>query len=340
MPLDLQRFRDEGYLHVPRIIDDALLDAIDDEYGTALDDRVANWSAQGLLPSRIDDPAPAFADRIVQAAALDGFSPDWLATLDAAMPSAPFRVLRPDDTCQLGPALLRLLTDERLLNVLGELLGDEITASGNQHVRVKLPEAGDSVRRLGAAAATPWHEDAVTHMPEADDSDVITCWVALVDVPIEAGCLVVAPGLHQRDELYLWPLNPEVLDELERAATPVPVAKGDIVLMNKRLPHASLPNRSGRARYSADLRFHPTSHPNDRPWWPAIPVRSADPTAVVRDAVAWRTMWEEAKWSLINAGQAVPGRGDWARSFAHQQVERWDAGDLLRWSLDRNAIER
>ncbi len=81
---------------------------------------------------------------------------------------------------------------------------------------------------------------------------------------------------------------------------PLPVKRGGIVLFHKHNLHSSLPNRSARLRWSADLRYHRAGQPSGRPAFPGFIARSqADPRRELRDPAVWRTLWENARTAIL-----------------------------------------
>lgn len=322
-----------GFAHVSGVIDHRVLDAVEDEMIGALRARCAAWSAAGRVIGASADGPGDLRDRLTEVSTHEGFTSNLLAELDITLPHAPFAVVTDADVFHLGQAVLDLVSDPGLLDLLSGLLGNEITASANQHCRIKLPTpAAHSGQARGAEAPTLWHQDLVTQMPEADDTRLLTCWIAAHDTSKSDGCLVVAPRRHH-DGLLPWPFPDDLIVQLEDEGVPVPARRGDVILMDKRTPHASLPNVSGRARWSFDLRYHPSGEPTDRPWFPAIPVRSAAGSAV-RSAVAWRDRWEAARLALIESGQPIPGRAEWAQPFADAMVRSWTEGSYPRCAQD------
>ena len=325
-----QALAELGCVHISGVIDPQVLDAVEAELSDALRTRADAWHAAGRTQGGLADGSRGLRELLTEAGAIPGFTSDLLAELDITLPHAPFAVVTADDVFHLGNAVLDLITHERLLDVLATLLGDDIVASANQHCRIKLPtrRSDPDGQHRSAEAPTLWHQDLVTQMPEADDSNVITCWVAGHDTKEEDGCLVVVTGRHH-EGLYPWPFSPSFIADLEAQCVPVPARRGDIILMDKRTPHASLPNTSGQARWSFDLRFHPADQLTDRPWYPAIPVRNTS-GPVVRDLADWQTQWEAARDALIEDGRPLPGRPEWSQPFADALISSWAAGGFPR----------
>ncbi|MBF6204205.1 MULTISPECIES: phytanoyl-CoA dioxygenase family protein [Nocardia] len=116
------------------------------------------------------------------------------------------------------------------------------------------------------SAPTPMHIDAPA-FPIAAAPVTLTAWVALVDVPVQRGCLTFIPGSHRwpedaiptvgepyeaRPELRWWP------------HVTVPVRAGDCTFHDARLVHSAGANHTDMARISlatvymdAEAVYHP-----------------------------------------------------------------------------------
>ncbi|MEV5601816.1 phytanoyl-CoA dioxygenase family protein [Streptomyces sp. NPDC052299] len=337
-------FERDGYAVVPGVLAEEDFTAVRDEYTRLLDARAAQWRADGLLTGGEELAGKPFEEHLVALAALPGFDPSLLSELDITLPHMPFTSLQPDSRVHTGPGVLGLLRNPKVLDVVGRLVGEEISASPNQHVRLKLPAPQEG--RFGARrgetmhAPTMWHQDAMTQIPESDDTTLVTCWIPTMDVTEEHGCLLVVPGRHRETKLLPWPMDAGTISELEAEAVPLPVSKGDLVLLHKRTPHGSTVNRSGRLRWSFDFRFYRSSEPSDRPWFPSVTVRSAsDPARATTDAEQWRCEWDEARDMFVRTGQMVPGRREFSQLVADSLIARWESGDLPRLTPPRAAAD-
>jgi len=134
-------------------------------------------------------------------------------------------------------------------------------------------------------------------MPEAEGSDVITCWMPLQRATPEMGCMEVIPGIIETG--YLTHLkeggttiDPDLLPEKEPLI--MDCEQGDIVLMDRFTPHRSRPNISDACRWSLDLRYQPTGQHTGRTGHPDFVVRSQDPSLQMADHATWCQMWQEA----------------------------------------------
>ena len=71
--------------------------------------------------------------------------------------------------------------------------------------------------------------------------------------------------------------------------------KGDVLLMDKMVPHRSTANNTDTVRWSMDLRYQATGTPTGRPWQPDFVARSrANPESEFRDYEEWCRRWVEA----------------------------------------------
>ena len=160
-----------------------------------------------------------------------------------------------------GPAIFRLITHPRLLDVAEELCGPEVIASSVYRLRPKIPHYG--------YGAVPWHQDSSYFEPYCDKALVLTAWVPLVTATEQNGCMWVIPGSHRQ------PVVPHQLHSsgkyLEIAETDLPpgqrvccpVRKGGALLITNRTVHGSFANRSEIVRWSMDLRYQSAVLPNN-----------------------------------------------------------------------------
>ncbi|MBW3625320.1 MAG: phytanoyl-CoA dioxygenase family protein, partial [Armatimonadetes bacterium] len=201
------------------------------------------------------------------------------------------------------PAAFRFMENEHLLDAVESIIGPEITCSPIQHIRAKPPAA-----LSGAGPGfynVPWHQDAGVTWEEAENSDIITCWIPLVDATVETGCMEVMPGAWKGSYLEHQAeggttIRPDLLPDIP--ARPVPVLRGGVIFMHRHTPHSSTPNLSDRVRWSIDLRYQPTGTPTGRPFHPEFVARSREnPESVLTDPEEWSRRWVEA----LNAASGV-----------------------------------
>lgn len=274
----IDRFNHDGYLLIKRVLTDADLQPVIDEYDAVVD-RLAN---DLLAEGRIADPCAGepFETRLASLCRQDE---QTYRDADDLM----------DIASVLGPATFDLLRNARLLDAIEPFVGAEIACSPIQHVRCKLPaDIGDGA----SSYVAPWHQDAQVHTEEADTVFILTVWIPLVDTDERNGCLKVIPGVH-RESRVLWSEGFGVSEANLPAEPPValPMRKGDVLLLHKLTPHCSEPNRTGEIRWSLDLRYQKAGTPSGRSCYPDFVARSrANPDSELTDWTAWKHAWEEA----------------------------------------------
>ena len=273
----LQSFRENGYLVAEGVVTDADLAPVIGEYETWIDRQAGALQAAG----RITDlhTGESFGRRF---AGLYAQTPEIGSGMDIMQ--------------MRGPATFAFLRNPNLLDAVESLIGPEILCSPIQHIRAKPPAA-----LTGEGAGffnVPWHQDAGVTWAEADDSDIVTCWLALVDATVENGCMEVMPdvwaqGFREHQAEGGTTIRPDLLPDT--AARAVPVRKGGLVFMHRHTPHRSTPNFTDAVRWSLDLRYQPVGTPTGRPFHPAFVTRSrSHPETVLTDHAVWDQQWAEA----------------------------------------------
>jgi len=139
------------------------------------------------------------------------------------------------------PAYDRALRHPGILGIVAQLIGPAIRCNG-QKLNLKSAEFGSPVE---------WHQDWAFY-PHTND-DLLAVGIALDDMTLENGCLLVIPGSHQGPILdhhqggrFVGAVTQEGFDD--GAAAPVQLRAGGISIHHARLLHGSLPNTSARPR--------------------------------------------------------------------------------------------
>ncbi|MBT8423354.1 MAG: phytanoyl-CoA dioxygenase family protein [Silicimonas sp.] len=299
LTLDQRQFFDtHGYLVVESVLDDAVLTPVRTEYADLLDGLCADWGIEG----------DRFEDKLTRAYRA-GY--DWFQPMDISLPGDRIAA---DTPMHFGPAVFDMVTAPRLLDLVEDLIGPEITSNPIQHVRIKPPERTLNKDEIRAhVGGTDWHQDRAVALEEADETTMVTVWLAVTDATVENGCLQVVP-----DKGELLPHCPKRQTAIADGhidttqAVPLPVKSGGAVIFHPMTPHASLPNLSDNIRWSFDLRYNVTGQPTGRAHFPEFVARSrSDPDTELRDWRQWRAMWEAARARLA----AQP----------HIDIHRWSA---------------
>jgi phytanoyl-CoA hydroxylase len=154
------------------------------------------------------------------------------------------------------PFLLRLVGDDRLLDVAEQFIGPHIALYG-AHFICKPPRDGKAVA---------WHQDG-SYWP-LDPMEVTTLWLAVTESTPENGCMRIIPGtqhlsLQEMDERHriegamLSGMDQALADESR--AVDLVLNPGDVSVHNPNLIHGSNANTSDRWRRGLTIRYIPTS---------------------------------------------------------------------------------
>ncbi|MEM6467268.1 MAG: phytanoyl-CoA dioxygenase family protein [Pseudomonadota bacterium] len=290
---DITRFNTQGFLVVEDLLEDSLLTRIRAEYAELLDQLYGAWHDEGRVPA----PKGLGFEEKLSAAYRAGC--DWFQPMDISLPN---EQITPQTPMHFGPAVFDMVVHERILDCVEALIGPEITSCPIQHVRIKPPAPQLSKDEVRAhVGQTDWHQDRAVALQEADQTDMVTVWLAITDATEENGCLQVAPNLAEGMLPHCPKRQTAIADGFveEANAVPLPVKAGGALLLHPLLPHSSRPNHSTGFRWSFDLRYSRTGQPTGRAQFPDFIARSrATPQAELRDWRAWRTLWEEARLRL------------------------------------------
>lgn len=303
----VRSFNRDGYLVVEDVLDQVgVLDPVRREYEALLDGLYDGWFAEGRVavpPEELDFWGKLLAGYAVGC--------DWFQPMDISLPGDRIRA---DTPMHFGPAVFDMLTAPRLLDMVECLIGPEITSNPIQHVRIKPPAVGLREGELRAhIMATDWHQDRAVALAEADETQMVTVWLAVTDATVANGCLQVLPKLPDQEILPHCPQKQTAIApgyvEADRAV-PLPVRSGGAVIFHPLTPHGSLDNTTDEFRWSFDIRFNVTGQPTGRAHFPEFVARSRSaPESELKDWRDWRSMWEAARARLA----AVP----------HIDIHRW-----------------
>lgn len=169
----------------------------------------------------------------------------------------------------LLPAFQQLWANERLLNVVEQLIGPDIAAHPVWNLRPKIPH--------NEQTTVPWHQDNAYLDPSCAGTLQPTAWIPLIDATVETGCLQMVSGGHHTgktakhtccvgDTWYVGLEEAEMESTLgvdtERDTVTCDVPMGGVLFFNNCIPHRSLENRSSKIRWSLDLRWQHPNKPN------------------------------------------------------------------------------
>jgi len=315
-------FQENGYLIVEDVIDVDSLDKLWQEYSTKLDDVAKSLKTSGKLSSEFENLP--FDERYV---AMMAESSEVFQHLEISYPLLNENF--PSDVpIHCGEATFEMITNSRLLDVVESILGPELYSNPVQHIRLKPPY--DSVKtdisKNSYVGKTTWHQDQGALLDEANDTQVLTTWVAITDCPEERGCLIAVPKSHRQAELSVHcpgdgiasenyiPSSLLANDQGEKEFVKLPCKRGSVVLLNQYTQHAALNNSSNSLRWSFDLRWNKIGQPTGRPAFPGFVARSrSNPDNELRNHELWAELWHTAKDRLVS--------GDYSGQVFN--AERW-----------------
>ncbi|SEN15842.1 Ectoine hydroxylase-related dioxygenase, phytanoyl-CoA dioxygenase (PhyH) family [Pseudorhodobacter antarcticus] len=296
-PTQIQQFETTGYLVVDNVLDADRLAAIKAEYSVLMDHLYANWHGVGRVP---DGANLDFWGKLLAAYSAGC---DWFQPMDISLPGEQIQL---DTPFHFGPAVFDMVTNPRLLDMVEQLIGPEITSNPIQHVRIKPPSTTLRDTEIRAhITTTDWHQDRAVALEVADQTQMVTVWLAITDATLENGCLQVLPG-----KVGMLPHCPKTQTAIADGfidparAQPLPVKAGGAVIFHPLTPHASLANQTDGFRWSFDLRYNVTGQNTGRSHFPDFIARSrTSPSAELHDWQAWAQMWHAARTRLATAPQ-------------------------------------
>jgi len=267
-----EHFEREGYVVVRGGLQDSDLDPVIREYEEYIDKRARELKTEGKI-SQLHEHEP-FGRRLTRICEEDG-------TIYNELDIMQFR----------GRALFDFLRNEHLMDLVEGLVGPEITCNPIQHLRPKMPSRTAKTPNTHIAG---WHQDAAVMREEADPIEVLTVWIPMCEATVENGCMQVIPRVVGKGILHTKSAVMEDGELPQTPAVPLPMQKGDVLLMHKETPHNSTPNLSDSIRWSMDLRYQQTGTPSGREVYPSFISRSrANPQSVLTDHGEWCRLWVE-----------------------------------------------
>jgi hypothetical protein len=268
-------YKEQGYLLLPSAVDPAIFQPLIEEFAAIIDHEATTAHAAGRLSERFEgEPFDRRMARVYEAMTEEDARKLWG---------------RVHGKNQKTAGMFAVITHPALLDIVESLIGGEILAHPQFNSRAKLPHH--------QATVVPWHQDMGYLHAEADETFMVNFWIPLVDAPLETGPLQVIPGSHR------WGLIPHShvdgylgIPEAQlppHTAVDCPMAAGDLLLIQHKTVHRSIPNTSDRVRWSLDLRYSDPSQPTGRAEVPGFIARSRqNPGAVARDYRDWLALFE------------------------------------------------
>ena len=300
-------FDEFGFLPLKNVFDpEKILDPIISEYHSVLDNLCSDLVKENRISSSYEKLN--FGERITKVMQETGEVHAQYFDF-----SLPFQGVKKDTPMWFGEAIFKALVCEEILDIVESIIGSEIYSNPVQHVRIKPPERLLPKNEMGQPiiGATAYHQDAGVVNEKAQETEMLTVWFPIFDAPVEAGPLKVVPGSHKGEilrhcanykNLGLTQIPEHLFDE--EGAVPVPLDRGDLVILHKKTVHASLSNISDNIRWSFDLRYNPIGQDTGREVFPGFVARSRDDvSSEFRDANKWKDLWEDTRIKMSEINQ-------------------------------------
>ncbi len=297
-------FDENGYVVLNGVLNTQLdLGPALEEFEDVLDRLAREWHGEGALSSPFDELD--FGQRLIAVVRETGvrYSDHLNIKISPGIDSE-------DAPIHTGPAVFNLLVNSKLLDAVEHFIGPEIYSNPVQNVRFKVPERYlrkedllDPDTNETVVAATYWHQDQSAVSTEADNTRMLTVWIAVTDATRENGCMKLVPSSHKNGvALHCSGSRPGIPEALLGELRHHPEMKaGDVLFMHRCMMHGSLPNLSDGIRISFDLRYQPIGQPTGRDWVPGFVARSrAHPETELRDPTEWTRLWHEARARLAS----------------------------------------
>jgi phytanoyl-CoA hydroxylase len=308
-----QVFQRQGYALVRNLLSvDIDMGQMFAEYSAKLDSLAEIWLAQSVITTYDKSQSLFEKCRIVEQQAHGYCQEHFDISLNPFTRDPPQFILQPP--IHTGEGVFRILTNNKLLDNLEQLIGSEITCAPIQHLRIKPTESRlPAEARNVLTAQSFWHQDMGVLTSEADNSDMISVFVALTDITDSSGCVVVVPESHKLGLLHHCRtpkangIPPQLVSGKQET---IRMSAGDVLFLHRLTVHGSLPNESPWARWSLDLRYVPTGQPTGRSFFPEFVARSRkNPASALTSGEEWSARWQDAQQRL--AGQHAPAYTRW-----------------------------
>jgi ectoine hydroxylase-related dioxygenase (phytanoyl-CoA dioxygenase family) len=228
---DIEAFRRDGYVHLPGVMSEDEMQAIEDVY-------------ESFLRGEIAVAGKDFNDMTTGE---HGTDPAGYAVVNVMLPR------------RYHPEWQGNIFERRARSIAEQLCGEGMTIDFDQ-LLAKSPGRPDAVFH--------WHQDQA-YWIDTDDRRTATCWLAVDDSTLENGCMQFLPGSHREPVRPHRPLHGDrsashtLVTDLrpDDVMRPVEIRRGDITVHNEGVLHGSGGNTSRdsyRRAYIVALRSEST----------------------------------------------------------------------------------
>lgn len=246
----VKQFFEEGYILIEDFFDvKKELDPVREAINTLVDDLAKKLYDAGKIKKLYKDLG--FFERLTK--------------IEAEFPGANIILHK---TGKLPQAFRDLWANDRLLNVIEQLIGPDIATSPVWNLRTKTPKNN--------ATIVPWHQDSGYFDNQSYNVLIPTAWIPLLDTDEFNGGMQVAKKGHRTGRVathqccwgntwYVMLEEEEMKKtlgvDMDNDVITCPVPYGGMLLFNNLTPHRSLPNISNQIRWALDLRWQRPDQP-------------------------------------------------------------------------------
>jgi ectoine hydroxylase-related dioxygenase (phytanoyl-CoA dioxygenase family) len=209
-----EHFQERGYLAIGKLLDDDLIDLLRDEYDAVFEHARSAGTFRNLAIDDTDD-------------------------LEAKNQAAE-QMLQIMQMCERSIHFRRLLYDERILDIVEDLIGPNIQLFHDQAL-YKPAHCGGPVF---------WHQD--NGYWQCAPANLVSCWLTLDDVDVANGAMHVIPGSHlqpldhqRSDTSALLDIGAQI-DSTRAVAIELPA--GGLLVHHCQTLHYTPPNHTERQR--------------------------------------------------------------------------------------------
>jgi ectoine hydroxylase-related dioxygenase (phytanoyl-CoA dioxygenase family) len=164
---------------------------------------------------------------------------------DRAYASALLQVVMAD--AQRDVRLTAIASHPSLVQAVGPILAPDVATGYVIRTRAAMPAFTSRI--------TPWHQDVPRPQSGTGCATVrLACWIPLADVDENSGALEVlagaweAPLPHEADDHGHFGIPREAMPDSESRV--IPMRSGDVLLLDRFIPHRARPVRGQRGRWS------------------------------------------------------------------------------------------
>ncbi len=222
-PLEIERYREEGYLMFPALIRGKKLARYKGIFDELVERSRSMQTSEGgysLAPDENGKPVPGRLHKI-------------------------------QGVCVVDERVLDLAREEAILDRAASLIGPDLDVFGTKFFPML----------VRGATSTGWHQD--NHYFGTNSDRVLSCAIYLEETDRENGCLQVVPGSHRTGDLAEHTFGSGVMahgewvDVDESRAVDIICPGGTVVFFSANLLHGALPNTSDRTGYRTAWHYIP-----------------------------------------------------------------------------------